>query len=162
MRYRTTSLIVTAIGVITFLAWPRPTVDNVMNDFFHNDFHRAEDMLMDPLILHADIVKDRVIEEIKNPKMKKRRYAISFLGIAGFKEALPTLRAILRDEKEKEYFRADALESIYLIAREEGRSLAHQYNSQDGFLGYIAKGLLDESHKPPQRTYAQALIGYHE
>ena len=117
---------------------------------------------MDPLILYADIVKDRVIEEIKNPRMEKRRYAIGFLGIAGFNEALPALREILADDNEEDYFRADALESIFLISKEEGRSLADDHDSREDFLGYVAKGLLDGSHEPFKRTYAQALTGHHE
>ena len=154
--------IAAGMGVIAFHAWPRPSVDSVMNDFLYNDAHRAEDMLMDPLILHADIVKERVIEKIQDPTMEKRRYAIGFLGVARVEEALPTLRTILADENEKEYFRADAMERIYLISRDEGRSLAGEHSSREGFLGFIAKGLLDGSHEPFQRSYAQALMGHHE
>lgn len=116
---------------------------------------------MDPLILNADLVKDRVIKEIKNPTMDKRRYAIGFLGNARVKKALPTLRNILANEQEVTYIRADALESIYQISPDQGRSLAEKYKSRDDFLGKIAGGLLDGSHEPFERTYFQALRGCH-
>lgn len=151
------------VGVAaSYLLWPRATVESVMNDFFSGDAGRAEDMLMDPLILHADLVKSRVIEEVVARTMPKRRYAIGFLGVAGITDALPVLRAILTDETEKDYFRADALESIYRIAKDEGLVLASQYQSRTNFLGLVAKGLIDGSHKPFARSYAQAAVGHHE
>ena len=144
------------------LVWPRPTADSVMADFYTNDSQRAEDMLIDPLILHADLVTGRVIEEIRNPNMEKRRYAIGFLGIVRATEALPVLRQILNSETEIDYFRADALESIYRISSMEGLRLAEQYRDRDDHLGYIATGLISGSHTPFERTYAQALVGHHE
>ena len=146
----------------SYLLWPHRTVDSVMNDFFSGDANRAEDMLMDPLILHADLVKNRVIEEVAVRTMPKRRYAIGFLGVAGITDALPVLRTILGDESEEDYFRADALESIYRIAEEEGLALASQYQSRTNHLGWIAEGLINRSHKPFARSYAQAAVGHHE
>ena len=71
---------------------------------FHSADGRAEDMLMDPLILHADLVKQRVIQDIGNPKMDKRRYAIAFLGNERIPEAIPALQSILNTGSEKDYF----------------------------------------------------------
>ncbi|MGA1237209.1 MAG: hypothetical protein ACO34E_10120 [Limisphaerales bacterium] len=154
---------VVLVSVATFyLLWPRATVESVMEDFYCDDAGRAEDMLMDPLILHADLVKSRVIEEVAARTMPKRRYAIGFLGVAGITDALPVLRMILADETEKGFFRADALESIYQIAKEDGLALASQYQSRTDHLGSIAKGLIDGSHKPLSRSYAQAVVGHHE
>jgi len=133
-----------------------------MNDFYQDDTGRAEDMLMDPLILHADLVKDRVIDEVATATMPKRRYAISFLGVARITDALPVLRTILHNEAEQDYYRADALESIFQITREEGLALAHQHRSRADFLGYIAKGLAEGSHTPQERTIDMAAIGHHD
>lgn len=154
------TVILTSAAV--WLLWPRPTVGGVMSDFYREDAGRAEDMLMDPLILHADLVKHRVIEEVASPAMPKRRYAIGFLGVAGITEALPVLRRILGDESEADYFRADALESIYRIEQREGLALAAQYRSRDDFLGFIAGGLINGSHKPSTRSLLQAATGHHE
>ena len=154
---------VVLVGVAaSYLLWSRTTVESVMNEFYSDDAGRAEDMLMDPLILHADLVKSRVIEEVAARTMPKRRYAIGFLGVAGITDALPVLRTILADETEKDFFRADALESIYRIAEKEGLALASQYQSRTDLLGSIAKGLIDGSHKPLSRSYAQAVVGHHE
>ena len=102
-----TILLVAAVICIT-MWFPQPTIDSVMKDF-HSADGRAEDMLMDPLILNADLAKDRVIQAIKNPKMDKRRYAIGFLGNERIAKAIPVLFQILSDESEKDYFRAIAL-----------------------------------------------------
>ena len=152
-------LCVSALCVWIFLR-SRPTVDGVMADF-HKAEGRAEDMLMDPLILHADLVKRRVINDIKNPEMDKRRYAIAFLGNENILEAIPVLETILNTESEKDYFRGDALESIFRIDETKGHQLASKHSARQDYLGRIARGLLDGSHKPYMRTKTDALIGRH-
>ena len=155
----TVLLVAAVVGVSIWLT--QPTVDSVMKDF-HAAEGRAEDMLMDPLILNADMVKDRVIQDIKNPEMDKRRYAIGFLGNERIAKAIPVLLQILSGESEKDYFRGDALESIFQIDETQGRQLAEKYSSRADNLGMIAKGLLDGSHRPYERTKADALIGRHD
>ena len=164
MRRRITiaCLLVLVGGTAFLLMRPRPTVDNVMADFYDNNSQRAEDKLIAPLILHSDLVTGRVIEEIKNRSMEKRRYAIGFLGIIRASEALPVLQEILNDDTEIDYFRADALESIYRISNGEGLRLAANYQERDDLLGYISTDLIRGSHKPFERSYAQALFGHHE
>ena len=144
---------------IAYLLWPSPTADQVMADFYKAEW-RAEVMLMDPLILNADIVAPVVIESVKNKKMDKRRYAIGFLGNESIVEALPVLRTILADETEVDHFRADALEAIFQIRQQEGQSLAKIHSHREDFLGHIAKGLLSGAHIPFHRTYAEALVGH--
>ena len=129
---------------------------------FHSADGRAEDMLMDPLILHADLVKHRVIQDIGNPKMDKRRYAIAFLGNERIPEAIPALQSILNTGSEKDYFRGDALESIFRIDETRGKQLASEHSERQDYLGRIARGLLDGSHKPYVRTKADARIGRHD
>lgn len=158
----TICLLLFALLATVVFVWPKPTVDSVMADFFHNDGQRAEDMLMDPLILHADLVTTRVIEEIKDPDMVKRRYAIGFLGIVQATNALPVLGEIVNSDREIDYFRADALESIYRISSIEGLSLAEQYRDRDDYLGHIAMGLINGGHTPFEHTYSQAQVGHHE
>jgi len=149
-------------AVVVVAIWPRqPTMDSVMDDF-HATEGRAEDMLMDPLILNADLVKDRVIQDIENTEMDKRRYTIGFLGNERISEAIPVLLQVLSDESEKDYFRGDALESIFQIDERQGRQRAGEYSSREDYLGRIAKGLLDGSHKPYVRTKADARIGRHD
>ena len=58
---------------------------------------RAEDQLMDPLILCGGRVVPLVIAEIQNKDMHRRRYAIGFLGNGHYSEALPVLEKILSD-----------------------------------------------------------------
>ena len=141
--------------------WLPPSPERVLADFYEGN-GRAEDMLMDPLILHAERVAPLVIREIANPEMPRRRYAIGFLGQAGRREALPTLRQLLADPREEDYYRADALQAIHMIDPAEGGRLVLDYLSATNFLGHVAKGLREGSLIPPRRTYWQAFRGDHE
>lgn len=123
----------------------------------------AEDQLMDPLILAGDKVVPLVIEKVKDRNMPKRRYAIAFLGNGSYRQALPILQEILEDKTEKDYFRGDALQSIYRIDEGLGLDLAQQYKSEGGFVGNIANDLLGEKkYLPERRTYTAALKGKYE
>ena len=141
--------------------WLHPTPEDVLADFYAGA-GRAENMLMDPLILHADRVASLLIREVERPDMPHRRYAIGFLGQAGVREALPLLHRILTNSQEQDYFRADALEAIYSMDRCEGRRLASDYTAATNFLGYVAGKIADGSHVSGRRTYWQALTGHHE
>ncbi len=139
----------------------RPSEDEVMEDF-HASEGRAEDMLMDPLIRNSEIAAPAVIREVRDPEMNHRRYAIGFLGNERLHEALPVLRTILANNAEEDYYRADALESIFMINKGEGLALAARYAQANGLLGHVAKGLEDGSHRPSQRMYWKALFDYHD
>jgi hypothetical protein len=109
--------------VIGVAMWPRQaTVDNVLEDF-HTAQGRAEDMLMDPLILNAELVKNRVIHDIKNPEMDKRRYAIGFLGNARIPEAIPVLVQILSDASEKTTSEAMRLRASFGLMKRKASNL---------------------------------------
>ena len=151
------------LGVVAVIGWfaSQPSADAVMQDFYAAK-DRAEDMLMDPLILHSRVVRERVVQEVADPKMPKRRYAIGFLGIDGRPEALPALCRILESAEEIDYFRADALSAIWQIKKEEAVQRASAYVSRDDLLGRFAKEITAGVHQPYIRSYWQALIGAHE
>ncbi len=124
---------------------------------------RAEDQLMDPLILCGGRVVPLVIAEIQNKDMHRRRYAIGFLGNGHYSEALPVLEKILSDGLETFYFRADALEAIYQIASDRARELAPKYVSDQDLLGRIAQDIVARRNPVHfTRSYWQALSGRHE
>jgi hypothetical protein len=50
-----------------------------------------------------------------------------------------TLRSILSNTAEEEYFRADALKSIYQIDPELGRKLAPQFQNSGEYFGMVAR-----------------------
>lgn len=149
-----------ATGLIA-CRWLYPTPEQVLADFYAAE-DRAEDMLMDPLILHSKRVAPLVIREIRRPEMPRRRYAISFLGQGTVRAALPVLRRILEAPQEQDYFRADALEAIHSIDASEGRRLAADYIASQNLLGKIAEKIVSGTHVPFRRTYWQALAGSHE
>lgn len=123
---------------------------------------RAEDQLMDPLILCGRRVVPLVIIEIQKKDMHLRRYAIGFLGNGHYAQALPVLEKILSDGSEILYFRADALEAIFQIAPERARELAPKYIS-DQDLGRVAQDIV-AGRNPVyfKRSYWHALSGRHE
>lgn len=150
-------------GVLTTAAlvalnpvWRGIQIDRVMDEFHNPPAGVAEEMLMDPLILNADLVKDRVIEDMADRRMDKRRYAIGFLGNNRIREALPALRIIVADETETDLFRGDALESIFMIDAQEGAKLSERYAERTDHLGYMAR---ETSHgkTKPVRTMAEAM-----
>ena len=149
-----------ATGLIA-CRWLYPTPEQVLADFYAAE-DRAEDMLMDPLILHSKRVAPLVIREIERPEMPLRRYAISFLGQANVREALPVLRRILADPQEQDYFRGDALEAIRSIDSSEGQRLAADHAASENLLGKVAREIIGGTYVPFRRTYWQALTGYHE
>jgi hypothetical protein len=71
---------------------------------FYEARDRAEDQLMDPLILNGRRVVPYITRDIQNKDMKLRRYAIGFLGNGRYSEAVPILEKILSDESEIYYF----------------------------------------------------------
>ena len=149
-------LLVSVLCVLIFFD-SQPSPESIMADF-HRAEGRSEDMIMDPLIMHSSRIKNRVIEEIKDPGMDKRRYAIAFLGNDRIREAIPALETIVNSESEQEYFRGDALESIVMIDEARGRALAKSYSTRQDYLGHVARRSLDDSYKNPRRTKMDAWL----
>jgi len=83
-----------------------------------------------------------ICEAVKHPDMKYRRYAIAALGKRKDKRAIPTLEAILKDNKEIYYFRGDALEAVYDIDKNFGRQYAKAYGSTHKYMQRIADSIL--------------------
>lgn len=135
--------------------------EDALKRFYNND--GPEDTLMDPLILAGDGVVPLVLKEVKNKKMPRRRYAIGFLGNGSYKEALPALETILQDSTEEDYFRGDALQSIYMIDESRGRELAQKYNDHQDYLGAISRRVISgDSELKKRRPYSEAVLGKHE
>lgn len=135
---------------------------DALHDFYEAR-DRAEDQLIDPLVLNGRRVVPLVIAELPNKNMRLRRYAIGFLGNGGYPEALPVLEHILADDSEVDYFRADALKSIYQIAPDRARGLAPKYVSGENLLGRGAQDIV--AGRSPiywTRSYWQALFHVHE
>ena len=157
------------IGLITGLClwWavtegPLRSPQDALNDFYAVS-DRAEDQLMDPLILNGRRVVPYIIQEIRNKDMKLRRYAIGFLGNGRYIEAIPVLEQILADESEIWYFRSDALESIYQIAPIRARELAAKHIDGPELLGRVSREITSGQHPVYwSRTYLQAFLHVHE
>jgi hypothetical protein len=130
---------------------------------FYEAKDRAEDQLMDPLILTGRSVVPLVLKELPNKDMRLRRYAIGFLGNGRYSEALPLLEAILNDESEIDYFRSDALRSIFQTSQSRARELAPNFVNGQEFLGEVAREIV--AGKNPiyfERSYWEAFRQVHD
>lgn len=154
------ALICLTILLIPHLACAGSPEDGLRN-FFSNQ--GSEETLMDPLILAGDEVVPLILERIKDKNMPRRRYAIGFLGNGSYKQAIPILENILKDATEKDYFRGDALQSIYQADEVTGLRLAQIYQGAPGHLGKVATDLVTtRNHLPPRRSYLDAFFARHK
>jgi hypothetical protein len=85
----------------------------------------------DPLIAQGAKMVPAICEAVAHRSMKRRRYAIGALGYIGDRGAIPTLERVFLDPTEIYYFRSDALEAIYRLDREVGRTLASKVSPTD-------------------------------
>ena len=107
--------------------------------FYVEADHEPE--LDDPPIKAGRPMVRAICEAISHTDMKRRRYAIGALGFIGDRSALPTLEAILKDKKEIDYFRGDALHSIYQIDAERGSKYATQFGNENDYLKMLATAI---------------------
>lgn len=130
-------------------------------DFYAGE-GRAEDMLMDPLILNGKPVVPLVMEALMNKEMDKRRYAICFLGNGKYEEALPLLERIVEDNSEIYYFRADALEAIATISPVRAKEIAPKHVKGEELLGEVATEIAQgKARGYCERSWWEAFNGYH-
>jgi hypothetical protein len=164
----TARIVVVAIVLVLGIAllWARTAgplrdPDDALADFYEAR-ERAEDQLMDPLILAGSDVVPLVIEAVANREMKLRRYAIGFLGITRRREAIPVLTQILRDDSEIYYFRSDALEALHRIDQSLAISAAPAYSERDDLLGKVASAIESRSYAPGyDRSWWEAFRSVH-
>lgn len=143
-------------------AGPLRDPEDALADFYEAR-NRAEDQLMDPLILAGPDVVPVVVEAVADTGMPRRRYAIAFLGLFGHKEAVPILTHVLHDESEIIYFRSDALQALYRIDPSPAESHAAHYSDRDDSLGRTATHIASGSYTPAyDRTWWEALRSVHQ
>ena len=153
--------IITPVAVASSWFGRASNPEGTLERFYHNE--GPEDTLMDPLILAGNAVVRVVIERVKDKKMPRRRYAIGFLGNGSYSQALPALQTILQDSSEIDYFRSDALHSIYQIDGALGLKYAQSYRNESNDLGRVSQDLLSQKRfVPSRRTYLDALLGRHD
>lgn len=164
-----TKILLSLLGIVlALILWwavaegPLRDPDDALRDFY-DARERAEDQLVDPLILNGRRVVPLVIAEVPNKQMRLRRYAIGFLGNGQYRDALPVLEQVLVDESEIYYFRADALEAIFRISAERARELAPRHVNGEDLLGRAAQEIVaGRSPVRWSRSYWQAFLHVHE
>lgn len=149
--------IIITLVVMILKPWKSP--ESWLEDFYSNS--SSEEKIIDPLLLAGQKVIPLVLTSIKDKEMKKRRYAIEFLGYSGEKKSLLVLQEIFNDKSEKDYIRGDALEAIYHIAPESGKKIAHNYSYEEEYISMVAKEIINsKSGSIEKRTLIDAMIGW--
>ena len=101
------------------------------------------------------------IAAIKDKKLYKRRYAIGALGYLNDRSAIPVLMEIIHDDKELDYFRGDALESLFQIdgelGKKEATTILADISKAKGELYHvrIAKRVIYEPNSIPKKLQSE-------
>ena len=111
----------------------------IWDDFYTDQPHEPD--LPAPLVAAGPKMTLVICDAVVHKDMMYRRYAIAALGIVQDKRAIQTLEKIMRDESELDYFRGDALQSLYRIDHTLGQQLAHQYKSGPEYLQMVARAI---------------------
>ena len=158
---------VMAASIATALLWavvqgPLRDPQAALDDFYAGR-DRAEDQLIDPLVLNGRRVVPLVMSAVTDRNMPNRRYAIGFLGSGRYREAVPVLERILADDAEIHYFRADALEALSQIDAPRARQLAAAHRSRADYLGESARAVVAGARGlGVDRSFLQALLHAHD
>ena len=94
-----------------------------------------------PLVAAGPKMTEAICDAVTHKDMMYRRYALAALGFVRDRRALSTLEKIMNDESELDYFRGDALQSIFRIDRILGRRYAKQYVSGPKYLAMISAAI---------------------
>ncbi len=113
-----------------------PAFARVWDAFYTDTPHEPE--LDDPLIEAGSKMTEAICDAVVHKDMMYRRYAIGALGFIGDRRAVATLEKIMDDESEKDYFRGDALQSIFRIDRALGSRYAEKYPNGPDYLKMIS------------------------
>ncbi len=155
-------LLLICCGAWAFVEGPLRDPHAAMNDFLESR-ERFEDQLTDPLVLAGPRVRPLVLSAVADREMKHRRYALAYLGCAGYTPAQERLRQIVNDETERDYFRADALESLWRLDHEEASTVAQALQSRQDFLGQTAVRIVEFGQPASEcRSWFAALTRRHD
>jgi hypothetical protein len=145
IHYRNQTFIALVFSVLCTANEPKKEYRPGGNEFsgiwkiFYAGDHEPE--LDDPLIAAGKKMTPFICEAVKYPDMKYRRYAIGALGHIGDKRAIPTLINILKSKNELDYFRGDALQSLFIIDRQTGREYSTKFGNDNDYLEMIKKSI---------------------
>jgi hypothetical protein len=151
-----------ALAALAFRSFIRPAPEEALRRFHAqlSDGQTAEDQLMCPLVLAGPAACPAIRRDVEDSK-PLRRYAIGALRSLRCRDAIPLLYAILRNESEEDYFRADALEALWLIEESPPEVVAASFANRSDSLGQMAQLLL-RGYRPDAMTFVNALFCAHD
>ena len=130
------------------------TPEYAFRDF--QTFETKESYIVLPPCNAGNKVVPIVNQRVREKDLDRRLYAIVFLGVYGDDASVSTLKDLVSDESETEYFRSAALESIFVLRSDDGRAISLKYVDRTDLLGRRARNLLAVEDA---MTYADAYRG---
>lgn len=137
--------------------------EQAMNTFLNGNV--TEDQIMDPLILKGEEVLPILHQIVRDPQMKRRRYAIGAMGNIGSEASLPILKSIYLSNNEVSYIRCDAFLSIVMISDNRAHEVMNngfeEYDECFRKAHYALDALPSKDALYMERSYIDALFGVH-
>lgn len=149
VRYSVCAIVIAApVALCVFIRCVLPTY--CMDAFLNNDV--PEEYITDPLVIGGSLVTHRLIEEVQHRSMKRRDYAIQFLGQMQCREAKGVLITIASDSTESDHTRKSAIAALYTIDPSEARALSSSFGS-----GNVTSVTDSRREEEIARSYCQAI-----
>jgi len=123
----------TFLATIVFYIFVGMYVDKKCAPFYYNVFLNQsvmEEYITRPILEAGYYIGPILTKEITNREIKYRRYAINGLGEIKYKPATETLKQILFDRTEFDYFRADAYETLHGFNTKETKTILRDFRNQ--------------------------------
>lgn len=114
-------------------------IEEVWYEFYNNPGCEAD--LMNPLVNAGSKMVPEILSAISDKKMKLRRYAIGALGWIQDSRSKEPLKLILHDKTEIEYFRGDALQSLYQIDKDYAVEYVKTYSGDSKYMLLIVNAI---------------------
>lgn len=154
--HKTLCLKLSIIGLFLINCTDQQSSENALNEFLTHQ--TKESYLAIPLCNAGEKVVPLLTEKVKDKNLKRRRYAIGFLGVTESKLPVSVLEKIVKDETDNEFYRGDSLQSLYLLDESLGKTLANNYQNMADYLGETAREIMQVKNHSIYKKERRELI----
>ena len=133
--------VTTILGAVLHMTVLRPSPREALRQF-HHPGEVAEDQLICPLVLAGTRACSAILDDVKKRHRPRFRYAMGALGSLHCSNAAPYLQAVMRNEKEEDWVRADALEALWQIEEWPPEDYARTLTGRGDTLGLTSRMVL--------------------
>jgi hypothetical protein len=133
--------VATILGALLQMTVLRPSPREAVRQF-HHQVGIAEDQLICPLVLAGPRACPAILADVKKRHGVRFGYAIAALGSLHCSNAAPYLQELMRNEKEADSLRSDALEALWQIEEWPPEDYARTLAERQDTLGMVARRVL--------------------